>query len=389
MSKKNKNKEGINKKSKSEKTRKINFKSTKTKFEKSDGLTLDDIKKEQKKDLKIKNLISLSIILAGLFLGSLFVDVASFVSKSGYSERALREAEVFELGDKTWVAYQEPIVTVKVLVDENKEECPNCNADEILIWLKKFIPTMVVEEVHYSSEEGKKLIENYKLKTVPALVFDQNIRKSNFFNEDQVEEIFERKEDKFVLNSTALGLSVGKYLDSPKELKGDIVIGDEEAQVKLVTFFDFQCPYSKIFYQALKEARGEFSADELTLVFKDFPLDLYGQAFNASLAGQCAYRQGKFEPMADVLFNKQEEWSMAEDIKIFDRYVYQVGLNKKKFDECLNSKDNQKLVQESILQGEKYGINVTPTSFIGTDFLDGVLQKKDIVEAVEKRLEEN
>jgi protein-disulfide isomerase len=384
--KKNKNKEGKKEKSKKEEVKKINFRSSKTKKEKSDGLTLSDMKKEQAKELKIKNLTSLLIVLSGLFLGSLFVDVMSFVSKSGYSERALREAEVFELGDKTWVAYQEPAVKVEILIDKNREECPTCNADDILAWLKKFIPTMVVEEIDYHSEQGKKAIDEYRLKTIPALIFDQNIQKSNFFNEDQVEEIFERKENKFILSSSALGLPIGKYLETPGDLEGDMLIGKPEAEIKLVTFFDFQCPYSKIFYQTVKEARAEFSADQLSLVFKNFPLSLSNQSFNASLVAQCAYQQGKFEPMADVLFDKQEEWATAEDIKFFDRYVYQVNLDKKKFDECVNSKDIQNLVRDSVLQGEEYGINVTPASFIDDDFLDGVLQKKDIVKAVRERL---
>ena len=388
MNKKNKNKEGKRGKSKNvEDVKKINFRSSKTKKIKSDGLTLGDMKKEQEKELKIKNLISLVIILSGLFLGSLFVDVMSFISKSGYSERALREAEVFELGDKTWVAYQEPVVKVEILVDKNREKCPNCNADDILAWLKKFIPTMVVEEIDYHFEQGQKMIEEYQLKTVPTLIFDQNIQKSNFFNEDQVEEIFERKETKFILSSSALGLPIGKYLEAPGGLEGDMLIGKPEAEIKLVTFFDFQCPYSKIFYQTVKEARAEFSADQLSLVFKNFPLSLSNQSFNASLVAQCAYQQGKFEPMADVLFDKQEDWSVANDIKFFDRYVYQVNLDKKKFDECINSKDIQNLVRDSVLQGEEYGINVTPASFIGDDFLDGVLQKNDIVKAVESRLE--
>lgn len=385
--KKNKNKEGKKEKSKKEEVKKINFRSSKTKKERSSGMTLEDMKKKQMRDSKIKNLISLVIILSGLFLGSLFVDVMSFISKSGYSERALREAEVFELGDKTWVAYQEPTVKVEILIDKNREDCPTCNADDILVWLKKFIPTMVVQEIDYHSEQGKRAIDEYQLKTIPALIFDQNIQKSNFFNEDQVEEIFERKENKFILSSSALGLPIGKYLETPGNLEGDMLIGKSEAQIKLVTFFDFQCPYSKIFYQTVKEARAEFSADQLSLVFKNFPLSLSNQSFNAALVAQCAYDQGKFEPMADVLFDKQEDWATAEDIKYFDRYVYQVSLDKKKFDECVNSKDSQNLVRDSVLQGEEYGINVTPASFIGDDFLDGVLQKNDIVEAIGKRLE--
>src|SRR6185369_14762757 len=65
---------------------------------------------EEKKDRKIKNLISAVILLAGLFVGSLFVDVVQMVRGGGFSQRALSQADVFAAGGKTWVAYAQPIV---------------------------------------------------------------------------------------------------------------------------------------------------------------------------------------------------------------------------------------------------------------------------------------
>jgi len=389
MTEKNKNKEGKNKEKDKKKKDKINrIKISSSQAEKSgEGMTYDEIQKQEKKDKKIKNLASLAIVLSGLFMGSLFIDVIELITKNGYSERALREAEVFELGDKTWVAYKEPAIQVDVLVVENEADCPNCNADEILVWMKKFIPTMVINEVKETSAEGRNMIEEYNLKTIPAFLFDLNIQESNFFNEEQVKEIFNKKEKKFVLSASSLGVPVGKYLEAPSENKNDIIIGKPDAQVKIVTFFDFQCPYSKLFYNTLKEARGEFSEEQLTLVFKNFPLDLYDQSFNASLVGRCAYQQGKFEPMADLLFEKQEEWSTSGDFKIFNQYSSRIGLDTKKFDECVNSSEMQNLIQKSIDQADVFGINNTPTVFIGKEILTDLFQKSDIVEAISERLE--
>ncbi len=380
-----KNKEG--KENRKNKNEKIKITSSQETVERSkNGMTLDDIESQKDTNKKIQNLISVIIVVVGLSVGSLFVDTIQLLMKSGYSERALRGADVFELGDKTWVAYDEPAIKVDILVIENEKDCPTCNADEILVWMKKFIPTMVINKVFENSAEGTRLIEKYDLKTIPSFVFDQKIQEASFFQEEQVQEIFDRKADGLILNSTALGISAGKYLEIPEDKEGDIVIGDKNAQVKLVTFFDFQCPYSKIFYEAAKEARTEFTGEQLVMVYKNFPLDLQGQAISAALVGRCAYEQGRFEEMADLLFANQADWSEAEDFKIFDQYVLKIGLDKKQFDECVNFESSKDLILESIEQGDQFGIAGTPSSFVGDEFLNGIFQKDDIIEIVKKQL---
>jgi len=407
MKKKNKNKEGKKKKavkkktkvvrSAAKKTRKksvskkslisrIKIRTSQKKASKTrGGMTLRGIELQKLTTKKIQNLVSALVIVSGLFIGSLFVDVAQFVTGNGYSERALREADVFELGDKTWVAFKEPAIQVDVLTTDD-EDCFACDADDVLVWMKKFIPTIVVNKVSENSPEGERLIERYGLKTVPSFVFEKEIREASFFQEEEVQEIFTEKNDGLVLNSSVLGIPTGKYIEVPGELEGDIVIGKKDAKIKLVTFIDFQCPYCKIFYEVAKEARNEFSSEELALVYKHFPLDLHGQAISAALAGQCAYEQGRFEEMADLLFANQPTWGVSEDFKIFDQYALRIGLNKKEFDECVNSEESQGLVQASIDQGDQFGIAGTPASFIGNEFLNGIFQKEGIVETVKSKL---
>ena len=94
-----------------------------------DQKPISEIEDEQSEKKTIKNLLSLVIIISGVAIGSFFVDVIQFVGGSGYSERALKESEVFVAGDKTWVAYEDPAVEVKVLTVDDKEleNCENCD----------------------------------------------------------------------------------------------------------------------------------------------------------------------------------------------------------------------------------------------------------------------
>ena len=86
------------------------------------------------KNHKIKNLISMVILLAGLFVGSLFVDIVQLVRGGGFSQKALSSADVFQSAGKTWVAYTEPMVTIKGVSDDS------CGAagkpEEVMVGLK-------------------------------------------------------------------------------------------------------------------------------------------------------------------------------------------------------------------------------------------------------------
>ncbi len=63
-----------------------------------------EFKGNKGQEKKIKNLISLVILLGGLFLGSIFVDVAQMVRGGGFSAKKLAQTSIFNFGNKTWVA---------------------------------------------------------------------------------------------------------------------------------------------------------------------------------------------------------------------------------------------------------------------------------------------
>ena len=115
--------------------------------------TADEVETQEGRTKMIKNLISAVIILTGIAAGSFFIDIIQFISGSGYSEKALKEAQVFVAGDKTWVAFEDPAIEVEVLTvgDEELESCSDCDPSEVLLWLRRFIPTLVSKKVDASS----------------------------------------------------------------------------------------------------------------------------------------------------------------------------------------------------------------------------------------------
>jgi hypothetical protein len=153
------------------------------------------------RDKKVKNLLSAVILLLGLFVGSLFVDVAQLYKGGGFSQKNLSKSDIFEASGKTWVAYGEPAVPAAVI---NDESCEKCDVSEALVWLRRVLPTVSTQKVAYDSKEGKAIIEKYGIKTLPAFIFDGAITKTDFYTQAKV--LFSQKEDQYVMNTQELGL---------------------------------------------------------------------------------------------------------------------------------------------------------------------------------------
>lgn len=342
----------------------------------------EEHEKVSKKDYekKTKNLVSIIILLAGLFFGSLFVDVVQALKGSGYSAKNLNKAEIFEANGKTWVAYSEPAVKATVI---NDDSCENCDVSEVLVWLRRVLPTVSTEKVAFDSAEGKKMIETYGIKTLPALIFSPDIEKTDFYSQASV--IFNKKDDNYVLNTSQLGIPAGKFLSSPEVNDSDASFGNKDSNVKVVVFSDFQCPYCKVFYQGLREAMKQ-SGDKAFFVYKHFPLDIHPQAENAALASSCAQEQGKFWEYSDKLYQNQAAWGSAKDTSKFKEYARVLGLDAKKFNDCLDSKKYQDQINADKAEADDYGLSGTPAVFVNDQFQNGALTADQLKKMIDDQV---
>jgi len=342
--------------------------------------TIIDPNEETKKDKKIKNLISAVILLAGLFVGSIFVDVAQLVRGSGFSQKNLAQSDIFEASGKTWVAYNQPAVGVTVINDDN---CEKCDVSEAVVWLRRVLPTVSVNKVSFDSREGETLIEKMNIKTLPAFLFSDSVAKTDFYT--QAAMLFTEKENNFVLNTQELGLPAGKYLSTP-EVKGETAIfGNKESNVEVVVFSDYQCPYCSILYKSLREVMKQYESKVL-FAYKHLPLEIHPQAEPAALAADCAKEQGKFWEYSDKLYAAQAEWGKTNDTAKFKEYARTLGLNAGEFNKCLDDKKYQDQVSAEKQEANEFGITGTPAIFVGDQFEDGALDAAKLTEMIEAEL---
>lgn len=146
--------------------------------------------------------------------------------------------------------------------------------------------------------------------------------------------------------------------------------GDPNAPVTIIEFGDFECP-SCAQFAAVTEPDMRTRIIDAGLAnfrFFDFPLPMHQNTMAASLAASCAADQGKFWEMHDAIFAGQFDWNTqatASPRKFFDEYAKTVGLDIAAYKECFDSQKNLPRIGAHKAEGEKIGVNGTPTFVVG------------------------
>jgi protein-disulfide isomerase len=156
--------------------------------------------------------------------------------------------------------------------------------------------------------------------------------------------------------------------------------GEASAPVTIVEFTDFQCPSCAAMQPILDEVLKSYG-NKVRFVVRDFPLLAHANARKAAEAANAANAQGKFFEYALLLFKHQN----ALDVPSLKKYASDLGLNRALFDAALDSGKYAAEVRHDIDDGEKYGIDSTPTIFINGVALT-VLSTEGLRAAIDKAL---
>ena len=142
-------------------------------------------------------------------------------------------------------------------------------------------------------------------------------------------------------------------------LDDDPARGEVNAPVKIVEFTDFQCPSCAAMQPILDDVLPSYG-NKVRFVVRDFPLTAHANARKAAEAANAANAQGKFFEYALILFKHQN----ALDVPSLKKYASELGLNRTLFDAALDSGKYAAEVRHDMEDGEKYGVDSTPTIFI-------------------------
>jgi len=235
--------------------------------------------------------------------------------------------------------------------------------------------------------------------TVPQLIDAEVTSKVSLVSEQEIEKFYQDNKAQIKTDDSELRNKIRAYLQNQKlaakreeflkslrsqakivdnlkppavarvavSTEGAPVRGVANAPVTLVMFSDFECPFCKRTHPTINQLLERY-AGKIKVVYRDLPLDsIHPQARRAAEAARCASAQGKFWQYYDVLFTESPKLG-SEDLK---RYAAQIGIDPKRFDDCLSAGTYKELVQKDADEAASLGINGTPAFFINGRPLTG------------------
>lgn len=169
----------------------------------------------------------------------------------------------------------------------------------------------------------------------------------------------------------------------------DHIRGDKNAEITLLEYSDFECPFCARFHPTMVQILNEYKG-KVRWVYRHFPLSsIHPNAQKAAEASECANEQGRFWEMADKMFEKQAQGLSAAQLSAYAREagVRDIG----KFESCLSSGKYAQLVAADLASGEAAGVTGTPgTIVIGADgskqLIPGALPYESVKQIIDSML---
>lgn len=162
-----------------------------------------------------------------------------------------------------------------------------------------------------------------------------------------------------------------RFVEHPLSIKGEPFWGSESADIVVIEFTDFECPYSRKFHAEVFPLLKREYLDKgiIQFVHKDLPLEFHRNARKSALLARCSKSNKQYWDIYNALFSKQKclDCMGPASIVISSSTLEQVDLDKCDRDTNLN-----RLINLNESEASLNKISGTPTFVIGKRTKDGV-----------------
>jgi protein-disulfide isomerase len=165
--------------------------------------------------------------------------------------------------------------------------------------------------------------------------------------------------------------------------------GGANAQVTILEFSNFECPYCFRSWTRIKELL-EKHPQEIRYVFKHFPLQRQGKPFelSAMVAATQAVSNDAFWLVHDFLFSNEGQAVVKkekEEIKKkIEELLKEKGHNVQAFQTAFEEGKGKKKVEEDLVVGDKLPVTGTPTTIANGNFVRGPITDQFLNELMGK-----
>jgi protein-disulfide isomerase len=140
----------------------------------------------------------------------------------------------------------------------------------------------------------------------------------------------------------------------------DHVQGPADAEITLVQYGDYECPYTRMSRHSIHTLQRELP-DRLRFVFRHFPLEeIHPHARVAAAAAESAAAQAQFWAMHEYLFEHQQ----ALEERDLHQYALDLGLQPDRFEHDLTSPEVARRIDRDLASGQRSGVEGTPTFYV-------------------------
>lgn len=150
----------------------------------------------------------------------------------------------------------------------------------------------------------------------------------------------------------------------PAVTDSDHIQGSKDADVIMVEYSDFECPFCEKFHPTAHQALDEYG-DKIAWVYRHYPLEtLHPRAYPAAIASECVVQQAGnsgFWTFADMIFSDQEKYLTDDGLR---EAAVAAGADGATFDSCYSSKATEQAIRDMAAGGDTAGVTGTPATFL-------------------------
>jgi len=292
-------------------------------------------------------------------------DIVAKIGKEPINTRELEkgiEVEIFELEEKIFNLKMDRLKVIML------EKFMNLNPKKEGLTNDEFFERFIAKDIKLSKSEIDEFMKSRGI-TKDQLNPELLPRIETYLKENQKKKALDRW-----LNEESAKHKVEVYFKKPVRPLFDVNIGDspfmgkKNAQVTIVAYSDYQCPFSKKGAEILKELWDTYG-EKVKIVHKDFPLPFHSRSKILAQGALCANDQSNkyFWKFYYKLFEDQTIGSKEQ----LEEISKEIGLDLNKFVKCLDSNKYGSKIENEINEAIKLGIKSTPTFFINGKIING------------------
>lgn len=190
-------------------------------------------------------------------------------------------------------------------------------------------------------------------------------------------------------------MDISQDLMAKIDVQGRPVRGGTGAKVTIVNYDDFQCPFCSRMHQTLFPGVIQAYGDRVRIIYKDYPLvEIHPWAMHAAVDANCLGEQNgpAYWDFADYVHANQKTIAGRSPQEAFanldtaaSEQAAKYKLDVSKVQACMKKQD-ESAIRASMAEGDKLGVDSTPTLFVNGEKISGALTPDQVHAILDRAL---